>query len=569
MSSSLTNQIIANIKKTSTNFNATSFINTQNVVCIDTCNNRIGINRKNPRYSIDISGDTSLNAVSSYNLYITNLAKIHEISANKIAFTDLSVITLDVSAATYKSLIGESIDTSFINITDLSIGYISVPTISCGYLDVSGDICCNGNISSVDLSVVNLHVTGSTILPSQDIINLTVSNLGTIKYIWTDDISAKFIRVDEISCNNNLYVNNKSSIHDGSFNYLNVDFDTSLNSLYAKDAVILEISANKLVIDELSANTIDVSNIISGGITVISGGTIGDPNFPQDAVFDNLVAKKLDISRVHITEYLDNSGLTDLSDGRLVLPFHRTEYDTTNPLNLEGMITFDTTNQQVKFFGNNTWKSIKFGNNTATVKLNRAVPGNKVSYNTASQTFEIESSNNLLLNNTDLSYIKYIPMTFDVSLGEKFDISDNDGGNLFNTLNINTLGTNDNFEIHAHVGVKFLNRYPGDVELNNYVFSMCPDLKNDSTDKNRVSFDNSYVSFANTVIVFDNSFNNGHSSLSYIGPLVQERTIIGTNNSSQVQEEYWNGFNFYISSLKQIEYLSVDEFVCTIKQIQN
>ena len=139
-----------------------------------------------------------------------------------------------------------------------------------------------------------------------DITNLTVSNLGTIKYIWTDDISAKFIRVDEISCNNNLYVNNKSSIHDGSFNYLNVDFDTSLNSLYAKDAVILEISANKLVIDELSANTIDVSNIISGGITVISGGTIGDPSFPQDAVFDNLVAKKLDISRVHITEYLDN-----------------------------------------------------------------------------------------------------------------------------------------------------------------------------------------------------------------------------------------------------------------------
>ena len=146
MSSSLTNQIIANIKKTSTNFNASSFINSENVVCIDTSNNRIGINRKNPRYSIDISGDTSLNAINAYNLYIKNFAKIHEISANKISFTDLSVISLDVSTVKFYRLVGDIIDTSYIIVTDLSVEYISVPTISCGYLDVSGDICCNGNI---------------------------------------------------------------------------------------------------------------------------------------------------------------------------------------------------------------------------------------------------------------------------------------------------------------------------------------------------------------------------------------------------------------------------------------
>ena len=61
--SSITNQIVANIKKTSTNFNSFSFVDSENVVCIDTSANRIGINRKNPVYSIDISGDTSNNAI--------------------------------------------------------------------------------------------------------------------------------------------------------------------------------------------------------------------------------------------------------------------------------------------------------------------------------------------------------------------------------------------------------------------------------------------------------------------------------------------------------------------------
>ena len=65
---SQTNKIIANIKKT--NITADSFVNSQNVICIDTSFNRIGINTKNPRYSIDISGDSSLNTIYSNNLII-------------------------------------------------------------------------------------------------------------------------------------------------------------------------------------------------------------------------------------------------------------------------------------------------------------------------------------------------------------------------------------------------------------------------------------------------------------------------------------------------------------------
>jgi hypothetical protein len=83
--SSITNQIVANIKKTSTNFNSYSFINSENVVCIDTSNNRIGINQKKPTYSIDISGDSSSNAIRVHDLYINNLANIEEISCNKLS----------------------------------------------------------------------------------------------------------------------------------------------------------------------------------------------------------------------------------------------------------------------------------------------------------------------------------------------------------------------------------------------------------------------------------------------------------------------------------------------------
>ena len=76
--SSITNQIIANIKKTSTNFSNTNFINSNNVISIDTSNNRLGINTKNPQYSIDISGIQDTNAINVHNLYINNLNFLYQ-----------------------------------------------------------------------------------------------------------------------------------------------------------------------------------------------------------------------------------------------------------------------------------------------------------------------------------------------------------------------------------------------------------------------------------------------------------------------------------------------------------
>ena len=53
MSQSVTNKLIANIKQSSIN-NTNNFINKEDVICIDSSNNRIGINTRNPLHSIAI-----------------------------------------------------------------------------------------------------------------------------------------------------------------------------------------------------------------------------------------------------------------------------------------------------------------------------------------------------------------------------------------------------------------------------------------------------------------------------------------------------------------------------------
>ena len=63
---SITNKLIANIKQVQPTTNLSNFVNSNNVICIDSSNNRIGINTKDPEYSIDISGSMSEHAINSY-----------------------------------------------------------------------------------------------------------------------------------------------------------------------------------------------------------------------------------------------------------------------------------------------------------------------------------------------------------------------------------------------------------------------------------------------------------------------------------------------------------------------
>ena len=108
-SQSITNKLVANIKQTS-NSNITT-INNEQVICIDSSNNRIGINTLNPQYSLTISGDKNnlYNAVKAPHLYITNSGEITELSVNYLFLEDSSINKLDFSLGLFNTISGNLI----------------------------------------------------------------------------------------------------------------------------------------------------------------------------------------------------------------------------------------------------------------------------------------------------------------------------------------------------------------------------------------------------------------------------------------------------------------------------
>ncbi len=80
MSSSL-NTLIGTFSSIDIN-NSNTIIDSSNLICIDTSNNRIGINTIDPSYSITIINNTtnktsSRNAIATPKLYITEISNIN------------------------------------------------------------------------------------------------------------------------------------------------------------------------------------------------------------------------------------------------------------------------------------------------------------------------------------------------------------------------------------------------------------------------------------------------------------------------------------------------------------
>tara|TARA_Y100000741_G_scaffold365075_1_gene358841 strand:+ start:596 stop:2290 length:1695 start_codon:yes stop_codon:yes gene_type:complete len=562
--SSITNQIIANIKKTSTNFNSSNFTNSENVVCIDTSLNAIGINRKNPVYSIDISGDASHNAIRVHNLYINNLAIIKEISCNTISAEHMNINTVklintDVSYLTFNLLSGEIIDVSLLRIKnkiDISQLYVhDLSSISFHTFDISAQ-----DISTTNLTTKNLEITGTITYADNAKTEIIILDS---EDIHSKDLCSNYILAQEISTNI-LFIKDKLfSLNEASFNKLCVDNDASINYLLVNElsankiVVFNELSANSIIFNEISGNQITAKNIISNGKHIIKDGVFGNQDEPTDGIFDKLTAKRLDISKIYITDYLDNSGLTDLSNGLLILPKHKTEYETTTSATYQsGTITYDDSNKILKIYDNaKKWQNIFSNINYANLSLRRDISGNDIVYDTTRKSFRMHEdySDNLIIGRykSDISNIKYIPIT------AKPDITNNNKFKLINnnrTIKVENKDVKDIFEIHASVGLKYLNKYPGDVEPNVYTFGLYPDI-NALSSNLKDSIDNSFVEIKNTIIAFDNSYNFSNSSINYIGSL-----------NDQTEQPHL-GFNFYISSNKDIKYIVIDQFNATIKQL--
>ena len=537
---SLTNKIVANIKKT--NADVKSFVDTSNVVCIDTSNNRIGINTKTPRYSIEIIGTSPSNLIYVNKLEVGASASIRDISClNNIDASSASLRKLNFITLSGDNINSNSLTTISANILDLSISRLALKNLSTINLDASYlrvdnrvDVC--GNMTIKNLTVTGIFSGGnSTSFTSLAISDTSFTTMNsTNSYIRNIDCSA--IKVDICAnFNGNVFCNNNIEISGGSFQTL------SGNILNSVNVRALTISCERLVMNDCSINGTLIASYINdlSGNPIIKNGAIVTTGATNSSFGNITVTTKLniqnncDISNLRITKRLDFS-----ANASLIMPTYSLNNTSREPRSL----AFEMVNismDRIKIYNSNSsWSNMYTKTHYASLDLNNEISGNNV------VNYAIENSNNLIINNASTNIIyKYIPLQFKQINSSRA----NSGNGIFNIVDISNTKLKGKlsvpevsgiYEINSTISMKYLNRIPGDVEPNNYSFGLY-----DS------SLNSVYVEHTNNILTFDNSFNYSSLSLNYIGPLF--------SNS--------NGFVFLISSAKDINYLVIDKFNGSIK----
>ena len=541
---SLTNKIVANIKKT--NADVKSFVDTSNVVCIDTSNNRIGINTKTPRYSIEIIGTAPSNLIYVNKLEVGASASIRDISClNNIDASSVSLRKLNFITLSGDNINSNSLTTISANILDLSISRLTLKDLStinldASYLRVSNRVDVCGNMTIKNLTVTGIFSGGnSTSFTSLAISDTSFTTMNsTNSYIRNIDCSA--IKVDICAnFNGNVFCNNNIELSGGSFQTL------SGNILNSVNVRALTISCERLVTNDCSINgTLRVSNIndLSGNPIIREGGIVTSEN--TNSSFGNItvttrlnIQNNCDISNLRITKRLDFG-----TNASLIMPTY-----SLNSASEQRSLAFEMLNismDRIKIYNSNSgWSNIYTKTHYASLDLNSEISGNSTSSITVNNVvnYFIDNSDHLIYNTN----YKYIPLQFKI-IGDKTATS---GINIFNILDISSTKPSGKlkvpdvsgiYEINSTISMKYLNRIPGDVEPNNYSFGLYDSSLNST---------NCYVEHTNNILTFDNSFNYSSLSLNYVGPLF--------NNS--------NGFIFLISSAKDINYLVIDRFSGSIK----
>ena len=197
MSSNNFNEFVSAVNLLGDKYN----VDTNNVVVIDTENNRIGIGTQNPSCDLDISKvETGIgnNKIKIKNLIIDgDNQKIDISNIKSIDFSNSDKIVTNYGGLEYKLLSGSR--PTFTLYNDISInGDLSLINL---YIHnnclIYGDISVNGDISCVDISC-------NDICANYLYINNDISING--------DISCLDICCNDI-CANNLYINNDISIN--------------------------------------------------------------------------------------------------------------------------------------------------------------------------------------------------------------------------------------------------------------------------------------------------------------------------------------------------------------------
>ena len=535
---SITNKLVANIKQT--NVDITKFTDTNNVICIDTCNNRIGINTKTPRYSIDICGTNG-------RIFVSNL----DVAQNANFFT-ISGTTINCVDGSFT----RNLDTSFINFKTISGSLIRATTISgntifgiCGnIIDLSGtNIKLSNELRAVTISANT--ISANIISVNRVITNIYEVQTGTFN----------FIRTISGDCSNiSVIRNTRTNISGGTIDCsnLNANFIVSNNIHCLQTLSAGTVSTDKLMSasGELfftpsggkfylatnlgPASLIEVQNLISQTLgTDISTNTLtARQGYITDCCVNTLKATNVDIS------------------GRLTLPQQTsgTSYDGSYGSLAIKRFGNSLINSLTLYNSNSKWSNIFTTTHYATLDLCGNSSNNIANY--------IINTNNVLPN------YRYIPIKFKTinaspAKTELFTISTITPNKYIEISNIDL--SSGIYEINASVTLSYINSISGDVEPNDFTFGLYDKVILDNTvspntsNITNITIESSYnyVKNKNLILAFDTSYNYSSVSLNYIGPLF----------AYNFDTNYKRGLCYLVNSQKDISNFNVEYFSSTIK----
>ena len=220
---------------------------TENVVCIDTRNSRIGVKKSQPLYEIDVSGQINTNSLTINNN--STILNSLGISTNKLITSDLTANDLSTNTINIGTNRISSNGINFINSSVISHD-ISCVVIKC----ISGNFINSliTNLTAIDLSSTNLYVKNIKQLSSSEAItidgSLNVNNVLRVK-----NINPLFGRRD-ISINADVWI-------DGSLNIRGTNPPT-LTSTNVTSVSVTTSYINLMSDDRLKHNEAVINNAL-------------------------------------------------------------------------------------------------------------------------------------------------------------------------------------------------------------------------------------------------------------------------------------------------------------------
>ena len=245
------NKIITTVNSVTSDY---TFIPDQNnLIVIDTSNNRIGINIVDPKHAIHVNGETIL----SHNIIIENDASFHNVA--------------DISSLIVRN------DASFQSIVDISFLIVRNDASFQSIVDISSLIVRNDASFQSRVDISSLIVRNDASFQSRvDISSLIVRNSANIMDLSVTQISSDLIPLSD----NNFSLGNTTN------NWKELYIDNA-GGIYFNDKKLIYYNANnKLELGSAGSAGSAGTDVIANGITMASAALSGNINMDQNDILD-------------------------------------------------------------------------------------------------------------------------------------------------------------------------------------------------------------------------------------------------------------------------------------------